>query len=184
MSKTEAIHYDGISKTFHWLTVILILAAFVLGPGDFGRLVHANGDPGARLDIVWHETLGISIFALTFLRLLWVAVRSGAPDHKLEPKLHLASRLMHIALWTLLFALPLTALLTLASEGQPLTLLGGLRITELPWIASAPILGMTDWGDIHSFLGDAIIWLAGIHAVAALYHHFVLKDGVFRSMLP
>lgn len=184
MSKTEAIHYDGISKIFHWLTVILILTAFVLGPGDFGRLVQANGDPGARLDIVWHETLGISIFALTFLRLLWVALRSGAPDHKLEPKLHLASRLMHIALWTLLFALPLTALLTLASEGQPLTLLGGLRITELPWIASAPVLSVADWGDIHSFLGDAIIWLAGIHAVAALYHHFVLKDGVFRSMLP
>ncbi|MGW8307861.1 MAG: cytochrome b [Achromobacter pulmonis] len=184
MNTTETIHYDGVSKIFHWLTVILILAAFILGPGDFGRLVRAGADPGARLDIVWHETLGVSIFVLTFLRLLWVALRSGAPDHKLEPKLHFASKLTHVVLWTLLFALPLTAFLTVASEGQPLTLLGGLRITELPGITSLPVLGLADWGDVHAFLGDAIIWLAGGHAVAALYHHFVLKDRVLRSMLP
>ncbi|MGA8785710.1 MAG: cytochrome b, partial [Polaromonas sp.] len=32
--------------------------------------------------------------------------------------------------------------------------------------------------------GDAIVWLAGFHAAAALFHHFVLKDGVLASMLP
>jgi cytochrome b561 len=37
---------------------------------------------------------------------------------------------------------------------------------------------------IHTWLGDAILWLAGFHALAALYHHFVLKDGVLVSMLP
>lgn len=37
---------------------------------------------------------------------------------------------------------------------------------------------------IHSWLGDAILWLAGFHALAGLYHHIVLKDGVLVSMLP
>jgi cytochrome b561 len=37
---------------------------------------------------------------------------------------------------------------------------------------------------LHTWLGDAILWLAGIHALAALYHHIVLKDGVLASMLP
>jgi cytochrome b561 len=37
---------------------------------------------------------------------------------------------------------------------------------------------------IHTWLGDAILWLAGFHALAGLYHHFILKDGVLVSMLP
>jgi cytochrome b561 len=37
---------------------------------------------------------------------------------------------------------------------------------------------------LHGTLGDAIIWLAGLHAAAALYHHFFLKDRVLRAMLP
>ncbi|MDR3374504.1 MAG: hypothetical protein P4L98_12325, partial [Ancalomicrobiaceae bacterium] len=41
-----------------------------------------------------------------------------------------------------------------------------------------PILG------IHPLLGDAIIWIAGLHAVAALFHHFILKNDVLKTMLP
>jgi bifunctional ADP-heptose synthase (sugar kinase/adenylyltransferase) len=41
---------------------------------------------------------------------------------------------------------------------------------------------VADFG--HGFLGDAIVWLAGLHAVAAIYHHVILKDGVLASMLP
>ena len=37
---------------------------------------------------------------------------------------------------------------------------------------------------IHTWLGDTILWLAGVHAAAALFHHFVLRDRVLRSMLP
>jgi len=37
---------------------------------------------------------------------------------------------------------------------------------------------------VHQFLGDAIMWLAGLHSAAALYHHFMLKDGVLATMLP
>ena len=39
-------------------------------------------------------------------------------------------------------------------------------------------------GSIHGWFGDAILWLAGVHALAAIYHHFVLNDRVLRSMLP
>jgi cytochrome b561 len=37
---------------------------------------------------------------------------------------------------------------------------------------------------VHTWLGDTILWTAGLHALAALYHQFVLRDGVLRSMLP
>jgi cytochrome b561 len=184
LNEVKTNHYDALSKAFHWITAAMVLAAFLLGPGDFGHLIDAGIDPGTRLDIAWHESLGVGIFSITFLRLLWVAVRPGAPRHRLPPGQHLLSRLMHIALWLLLFALPLSALMALGSEGNPLTLLGGFRMNQSPWIANSPLAGIADWGAVHTFLGDSIIWLAGIHAVAALHHHFRLKDDVLHSMLP
>lgn len=177
-------HYDKLSKVFHWGTAIAILAAFILGPGDFGRLIHNGIDPGTQTSILWHESLGITVFCLTFLRLIWVAIRPAPPIFEMALWMRLVSRLMHFSLWALLLALPVSALLALGGEGNPLTLLGGFRIAEFPFIANSYLARLLDWGDVHKLLGDVIIWLAGIHAVAALYHHFKLKDKVLSSMLP
>ncbi len=176
--------YDPVSRAFHWITAIVVTIAFILGPGGFGRLMHQGVDPATRSDIVWHETLGILVFVLTTFRLVWLAFRPSAPVFAMAGWMHLASRLAHLALWALLLALPLTALLALGSEGHPLTLLGGLRLDTMPLIAPLPIARLVDWGDVHKLLGDAIMWLAGLHAAAALYHHFVLRDGVLSAMLP
>jgi cytochrome b561 len=176
--------YDTLSQAFHWVTAVAVVAAFILGPEGFGRMLHNGIDPGTQSNIVWHESLGILIFVLTLLRLLWTAVRPTAPQ--LEPAvwMRMAGKLVHFTLWAMLLALPLTALLTLGSEGAPLTLLGGVRVDQLTVIAESSIAGLADWGDVHSLMGDVIIWLAGLHAVAAIYHHVKLKDGVLVTMVP
>lgn len=184
MNPSKPSHYDALSRAFHWLTAIAVLIAFVLGPGGFGRLMHQGVDPATRSDIVWHESLGILIFVLTALRLVWVAVRPAAPRFEASAGMERLAQLMHLALWALLLLLPATALLALGSEAHPLTLLGGVRVNEMPLIANSAIARLADWGDVHGFLGDALIWLAGLHALAAVYHHVFLKDGVLRSMLP
>lgn len=184
MNKGNDDRYDRLSKVFHWLTAIVVFATFVLGPGDFGQLSRAGIDPGVRSDIVWHESLGVSIFALTLMRLIWIAIRPKSPRHQMNPLMHQLSRMLHLTLWALPLALPISALLALGSESHPLTLLGGFRINEWPWISSSRLSEVADWGEVHKFLGDAIVWLAGIHALAALYHHFKLKDKVLISMLP
>jgi cytochrome b561 len=161
-----------------------VAIAFVLGPGGFGRLMHQGVDPATRSDIVWHETLGVAVFVLTLLRLLWVAVRPAAPQFAASPAMSLAAKAGHIGLWALLLILPITALLALGSEGHPLTLLGGLRLNSIPFFSSTPLGELADWGDVHGLLGDLIMVLAGLHAAAAVFHHVVLKDGVLRSMLP
>jgi cytochrome b561 len=184
MNHKSRTQYDLASQTFHWLTAIAVTIAFVLGPGGFGRMMRQGVDPGTHLDIVWHESLGILVFAMTLLRLLWVALRPVAPKLAMSAWMHLASRLAHLALWALLLALPITAVLALGSEGHPLTLLGGFRIDQMPWVAESALASLADWGDVHELLGDAIIWLAGLHAAAAIYHHLILKDQVLWSMLP
>lgn len=176
--------YDVLSRAFHWLTAIAVTIAFILGPGGFGRMVRQGVDPATHLDIVWHESLGLLVFSLTVLRLLWVAFRPAAPRVAMPAWMHIASKLAHGALWALLLALPMTALLALASEGHPLTLLGGVRFDQMPLFANSPLAPLADWGEVHEFLGDAIMWIAGLHAVAAIFHHVVLKDRVLSSMLP
>jgi cytochrome b561 len=176
--------YDTPSLIFHWITAIVVTIAFILGPGGYGRLLHQGVDPASRSDIVWHESLGLLVLLLTVLRLAWVALRPAAPQFAMAGWMHLAARLAHLALWTLLLALPATAVLALGSEDHPLTLLGGVRVDHLPFIAGSAIAPLADWGEVHKFLGDAIMWIAGLHAAAALVHHLVLKDGVLLSMLP
>jgi cytochrome b561 len=92
-----------------------------------------------------------------------------------------ASKLVQGLLYVLLLALPMTAVTGAWLEAHPLTLLAGVRIP--PPIAESHDLGRAI-ATLHGWLGDAIMWLAGLHAAAALYHHFIRKDGVLRSMLP
>lgn len=184
MRTQPATHYDTFSRALHWLTAIVVTVAFILGPGGFGRLMHQGVDPATRSDIVWHESLGLLVFALTALRLVWVALRPAAPQFQMPSWMHLMARLVQLALWTLMLALPVTAFLALGGEGHPLTLLGGVRVDQMPLIAQSSIAKLADWGEVHGFLGDGIMVLAGLHAVAAIYHHVMLKDGVLRSMMP
>jgi cytochrome b561 len=93
----------------------------------------------------------------------------------------LAAATVQGLLYLLLFAVPLTAIFGAWLEGHPLAYLGGLEIPA-PMAASHDLGGLV--AEIHTWLGDAILWLAGLHAVAALYHHAILKDGVLASMLP
>jgi cytochrome b561 len=181
---TTRTHYDAFSRALHWLTAIAVIAAFTLGPEHFGRALREGLDPATRWDIVTHESLGLLVAALTLLRLLWLVVRPAAPRFDMPAWMQWASKATQGLMWLLLLAVPATALLALGSEGHPLTLLGGIRVNEMPLIANSPLADLTDWGEVHGLLGDAILWLSGLHAVAALVHHVLLKDGVLRSMLP
>lgn len=181
--KTIRTHYDVLSRALHWLTAIAVLIAFILGPEHFGREMRQGLDPATHLDIVVHESLGVLVMALTLLRLLWVAVRPAKPKFEMTRWMHITAQATHGLLWLLLLAVPFSALLALASAGHPLTLLGGVRVNEMPLIAQSSLAHLADWGDVHGVLGDMVLWLAGLHAVAAIGHHVLLQDGVLLSML-
>src|SRR4029453_10694169 len=91
-----------------------------------------------------------------------------------------AAKLVHFALYALLIAIPATAVLGTWLEGIPVTLPG---FDIAPQIAEAHELGQLIM-EIHTTLGNAILWVAGVHAAAALFHHFYLRDEVFQSMTP
>lgn len=170
--------YGSAAQAFHWATAVLVLVAFIYGPGGSEERVYS---PARDFDRSLHETLGLCVFFLALARLAWRAIDTR-PDPPAVPRwMGLASKAAQGLLYVLLVALPLTAITGAWLENHPLTLLGGVRVA--PWIAPSHDLGASI-ATLHTWLGDTIMWLAGFHALAALYHHFVLKDGVLVSMLP
>ena len=95
--------------------------------------------------------------------------------------IELGAKLAHWAIYALLVLVPLTAILGAWLEGHPLTILAVGNIQ--PWLSQSRQLGLV-LSNIHGWLGNVLIWLAGAHAAAALYHHFWRRDTVPLSMLP
>ncbi len=169
--------YGAVAQAFHWLTAILVLVAFMYGPGGSEQRVYfAANDFDRRL----HETLGLCVLVLSALRLAWRMMDRQPDPEPVARWMSGAANAVQVALYVLLFLVPLTAITGAWLEGHPLTWLGG---DVSPWLAASHDLG-AQLAKIHGWLGDAILWVAGLHALAALYHHFVLKDGVLRSMVP
>ena len=174
----KVTRYSTLGLALHWVMAVVVLIAFLYGPGGSETRVYAaSHDFDRRL----HETLGLTVFILAGIRVLW---RIGATTPELPADsrwMDVAARGVQLALYILFFALPLTAISGAWLEGHPLTLLVGVEIP--PLLGESHALGASI-AKIHTWLGDTIMWLAGLHALAALFHHFVLKDGVLASMLP
>ena len=178
MARPPVTRYSAPAQVFHWLIAILVLVAFIYGPGGSEHRVYDTARDAERQ---LHETLGASVLVLSALRLVWRFLDVRPEPVPAARWMQLAARALQGALYLLLFLVPLTAICGAWLEGHPVTLLGGIAFA--PPFAESHALGETI-AEVHGWLGDVILWLAGAHAVAALYHHFLLKDGVLRSMLP
>jgi cytochrome b561 len=170
--------YSSLGLTLHWVTAILVLVAFIYGPGGSETRVYSAG---RDFDRQLHETLGLAVFVLAVMRVVWRLAATTPEQPSVARWMRAAARGVQLAMYLLLFALPLTAATGAWLEGHPLTLLGGIEIG--PLLTESHAAGTTI-AVVHTWLGDAILWLAGLHALAALYHHFALGDTVLTSMLP
>lgn len=177
VTESNVSYYSKPMRILHWLTAILVLVAFIYGPGGSEeRIYSAARDFGRQL----HETLGLSVFTLLVIRLVWRSLDKRPELPPMARWMRITAKVVQLALYILLFAVPVTAISGAWLEGHSLTLLGGIVIPAP--INESHSLGATI-AEVHTWLGDTIIWLAGAHASAALFHHFVLKDHVLRSML-
>ena len=155
----------------------MVASAFVLSEGGpEARVYSPSSDPTRTL----HETLGLAVFGVTALRLLWRAFDVRPLPAPMPTWMRLASLLLQGALYLLLVLVPLAGMFGAWLEGHAVTLAFG----DIPaWFPASHPLGLLV-SDVHTLLGNLIIWAAAAHAGAALFHHFVLKDGVLMSMLP
>ena len=169
--------YGRLSIGLHWLMVLLIVAVYatIELKGNFPK-----GSEPRDLLKHWHFMLGLSVFALVWLRILArrlhpapKAVAGAAWERGL-------AKLMHLALYGLMIGMPLLGWLLLSAEGKPIPFFG----LELPALMGANHAWAERFEELHEVVGQAGYWLIGLHAVAALGRHYVRRDGTLQRMLP
>lgn len=174
--ESSATHYGTVEQGFHWVTAVIVLAAFLTGLGGPDSRLYSSD---MATDRQIHETLGICVLVLTLLRLVWRHI-DPTPETVTDWRIKIAARMVEGLIYLLLLALPISAITGLWLTEHPISAFG-LEIV-LP-VSNADEAGETIL-DLHKLMGDTIMYLAGAHALAAIFHHFILRDGVLDSMLP
>lgn len=167
-----------MAQSLHWLIVLLVLCQFVVG--IYGKDLPVGIE---RLKLLsFHKSVGITVFALVILRLLW---RFYTPPPKLPPGMkpleRFAAHFSHVALYGLLLVLPILGWLT--SNASNLTV-RWFYLFNLPNLMGPDrdIARLTK--DLHDLGGWCLLALVCLHIAAAFWHEFARHDGVLRRMLP
>jgi cytochrome b561 len=170
--------YDSVEIALHWATAVLVVTLYLLA--QIWAFMHRGAPSRLELQSI-HVSLGLCLAAVLAARIFW---RAG-PGSRLPPAAsglaEIASNLVHYALYGLLVGVVGLGLCFRWAQHEPLSFFGLFDIASpYPFTKSeAPLIG-----DLHYWVATTIVTLAGGHACAALFHHFVLRDGVLRRMLP
>jgi cytochrome b561 len=176
--RNSASRYGPLSITLHWVMLLLIAAVYACMElrGYFPK----GGDIREGMK-TWHFMLGLSVLALVACRATFhlISVVPGiVPD---PPKWQtLFAKLIHVALYVFMIGMPLLGWLTLSAAGKTIPFFG----LQLPPLV-AQSKSVADWAkEIHETGSTFGYFLIGLHAAAALFHHYVVRDNTLRRMFP
>ena len=176
-SDTRGSHYCSGIIVLHWLMLLLFIGVYATVEA---HELYEHSATGDQL-MFWHYQLGYAIFALVWLRLIFRLASSVPPaDPGLPPLMHQLARGMHILLYVLMILMPITGWLTLSAEGESSTFLG----LTVPMVSGLSHSFGEIIEEVHEIVGIAGYFLIGLHTIAALFHHYVLRDNTMRRILP
>lgn len=174
----ENKRYGSLSIGLHWLMVLLIAAVYACI--ELRENFPKGSDIREGLK-AWHFMLGLCVLVLVAIRMLARLTHTTPLIDPTPSKWQgLFAQLMHLALYALMVGMPLLGWLTLSAQGKHIPFFG----LELPALVaeSKPI---AEWAkEIHEAGGTIGYLLIGLHAVAALFHHYVVRDNTLQRMLP
>jgi len=171
--------FSETQKSLHWLIFLLVVGLYGI---TYVEAFFPRGDPGR--DTVWwlHISFGLLLAAFVVWRIA-TRLTVGMPGmpaemSRLERGLAVAA---HGTLYVLLVVLPVLGIALTWLRGDALTFFGLFTIPA-PIAADKEIARTVK--DLHELAANLILIVAGLHAVAALWHHYVRRDDVLRRMLP
>ena len=170
--------YGLVSKTFHWLSAIVIFGLFGVGYWMVDLSYYSEWYKTAPH---WHKSIGLLLFAATLIRLLWkLFTPSPKPIETHSATIQTSARIAHIVLYSLLFIIMLSGYLISTADGRAIEVFNWFSVGSLGELFS----DQEDIaGAVHEYLAYTLIFLAIIHACAALKHHFVDRDDTLKRML-
>lgn len=170
--------YHVLSIAAHWLTLVLLVAVYAL---ILLREVYPKDSDPRELMKTWHFMLGLTIFGMVAIRLLLRLMFRAPPITPVPPMtLRLFAATMNVALYAFLIVMPLLGWLTLSAKGVPIPFFG----LHLPALVGPDAALSRDLKEIHETIGTVGYYLVGIHAAAALFHHYFMCDDTLLRILP
>lgn len=176
--RNTTARWGAIAQTFHWVIVVLIITQFVL--------ISIEGNlPLGLQKLIWlarHKSVGITILGLAILRLIWrwLNPTPELPD-TLKPYERVLAKVTHVGLYVLLFIMPLTGWMMSSARNFPVS---WFNLVQLPDLVGPDRALYDTLHTTHAVLAWLLVGVAVLHVLAALKHHFVLKDDTLRRMLP
>ena len=174
---TPPPRYSTTAIVLHWLLAAAILASLLVGnfmsdlPVSPLRLRLAN----------WHKWAGVTILALSMLRLAWRLTHRPPPDVPMARWQQSAAHATHWAMYLLFLAVPFAGWAYSSAAGFPIVVFGVLPLPD--FVAPSKELAEAI-KPLHKILAFTMAVLVLAHVAAALKHHFVDRDGLLARMRP
>jgi cytochrome b561 len=170
--------YGSLSIGLHWLMLLLIIAVYACI--DL-REYYPKGSYIRDTLKTWHFMLGLSVFALVWIRLAYIIIGKVPKIQPEPPKWQiLSAKLVHFALYILMIGMPLLGWLLLSASGKPIPFFG----LHLPALISENKSLADAIKEIHETGGTVGYFLIGVHAMAGLFHHYFVQDNTLLRILP
>lgn len=169
--------WGALVRTFHWTIAVLIVAQGVIGLS----MVQMGLTPAKVRVFALHKSIGLTILALVLLRIAWRLTERRPADPPAMPRWQIhAARGVHLALYMLILAIPLSGWWFNSASGAPLVWFDWLKLPGLGgydpvWKPRALL--------VHQTLFWVLVALLVAHVGAALWHHFVQRDDILRKMV-
>jgi cytochrome b561 len=169
--------YSPVAIALHWLLAAALVGAFGVG-------VYMSDLPlsPTRLKLYnWHKWAGVTILALSIVRLLWRLGHRPPPDPPMPAWQARAAHATHAALYLLFFAVPLVGWAYSSAAGFPVVWFGVLPLPDFVPADKALADAIKPW---HGVLAKMMAALVVLHVAAALKHQFIDRDGLLNRMRP
>ena len=176
--KNSNERYGSLNITLHWLMFVLMVAVYAFI--DLREIFPKGSDPREAMKAL-HFMLGLTILLLVLPRILSRLIGSVPKIVPESPAWqHSAARIAHLALYSFMLIMPILGWLMLSAAGKPIPFFG----LELPALIGEDKELAKFIKEIHETVGEIGYFLIGLHALAALFHHFFQRDTTLVNMLP
>ncbi|MDP2689666.1 MAG: cytochrome b [Deltaproteobacteria bacterium] len=175
--KSTRESYGTVSIALHWLMAAMITGLFFLGIYMTGLdYVHPWYKEAPHL----HKSFGLMVFVLLVFRTLWALFNKKPAPVPMPAWESRSAAVVHWIFYPLLFGVTISGYLIAAADGRPIELFNWFDVPAL-------VAGIDRQEDIagsfHYYIAVFTICLAALHAMAALKHHFIDRDGTLLRML-